>query len=443
MRMTVFWCSRRSRSRSPSHRPAHVAKGPNKEKPTELSRSSCSRSTTSTATSRPSTPGSIVNPATGLAVPAGGAEYFATHMQALGSEDADTYVVSAGDLIGGSPLLSGLFHDEPTIEFMNSIGLDTIGVGNHEFDEGRPSCCGCSTATARTSAAAPNSGTSYTPARPDGCHPVDGCQDGTPFFGSVFQYLAANVDRHEHGQPAPARRTRSSTRRRGEKIAVHRRDVRGHAARRHADRRRRPRLPRRGRHGQRARARAEAAGRRDDRAAPARGRLPERAVLGAGSRTSTPARTSPGPSSSTSSTGSIPTVDVVVSAHTHAPYICTIDGRLVTSASSFGRLITTIDLTIDRTHERRRLGDRQEQRASPRRSRRTPATTELLARYKALSDPIANRVIGTITADIRSARDTPSGANSRRRAADGRRDRGRPARRRRRPRTSAAPSSRS
>ena len=27
----------------------------------------------------------------------------------------------------------------------------------------------------------------------DGCHPVDGCQDGTPFAGSIFQYLAANV----------------------------------------------------------------------------------------------------------------------------------------------------------------------------------------------------------------------------------------------------------
>ena len=32
-----------------------------------------------------------------------------------------------------------------------------------------------------------------------------------------------------------------------------------------------------------------------------------------------------------------PRVDVVVSAHTHQPYICTIDGKLVTSASSFGR----------------------------------------------------------------------------------------------------------
>ena len=57
-------------------------------------------------------------------------------MKALGSENVDTYVVGAGDMIGGTPLLSGLFHDEPTIEFLNSIGVDTVGVGNHEFDEG-------------------------------------------------------------------------------------------------------------------------------------------------------------------------------------------------------------------------------------------------------------------------------------------------------------------
>jgi 5'-nucleotidase len=44
--------------------------------------------------------------------------------------------VSAGDLIGASPLLSALFHDEPTIEAMNLLGLDINAVGNHEFDEG-------------------------------------------------------------------------------------------------------------------------------------------------------------------------------------------------------------------------------------------------------------------------------------------------------------------
>ncbi len=48
----------------------------------------------------------------------------------------NTVIVSAGDLIGGSPLASGLFHDEPTIDVMNAIGVDLNGVGNHEFDHG-------------------------------------------------------------------------------------------------------------------------------------------------------------------------------------------------------------------------------------------------------------------------------------------------------------------
>ena len=44
--------------------------------------------------------------------------------------------VAAGDIVGASPLLSAAFHDEPTIEAMNKLGLDATAVGNHEFDEG-------------------------------------------------------------------------------------------------------------------------------------------------------------------------------------------------------------------------------------------------------------------------------------------------------------------
>ncbi len=86
--------------------------------------------------------------------------------------------MAAGDLIGASPLTSALFHDEPTIEALNSIGLDVSGVGNHEFDEGVDELL-------RMQYGNQLGG--------DGCHPVDGCQDGTPFGGSLFQYLAANV----------------------------------------------------------------------------------------------------------------------------------------------------------------------------------------------------------------------------------------------------------
>src|SRR5688572_11640538 len=68
---------------------------------------------------------------------AGGVGFLATHIRALEATNPNTVVVSAGDLIGASPLLSALFRDEPTIEAFNQIGLDLNAVGNHEFDEGR------------------------------------------------------------------------------------------------------------------------------------------------------------------------------------------------------------------------------------------------------------------------------------------------------------------
>ena len=88
-------------------------------------------------------------------------------------------MVAAGDLIGATPLLSAAFHDEPTIEAMNQIGLDLSSVGNHEFDEG-------STELLRM--------------QNGGCHPVDGCADSTGFAGADFQYLSANVVQESNGE---------------------------------------------------------------------------------------------------------------------------------------------------------------------------------------------------------------------------------------------------
>ena len=71
-----------------------------------------------------------------ICVLAGGAEYLASHVRALRAANPNTLFVSAGDMIGATPLISALFHDEPTIEAFNLMGLDFNGVGNHEFDEG-------------------------------------------------------------------------------------------------------------------------------------------------------------------------------------------------------------------------------------------------------------------------------------------------------------------
>jgi 2',3'-cyclic-nucleotide 2'-phosphodiesterase (5'-nucleotidase family) len=84
----------------------------------------------------PTRPGTIAPDPASPRVPAGGAEYLATHLRTREAENRNTLILSAGDLIGASPLLSALFHDEPTIEAMNKIGLDLKAVGNHEFDEG-------------------------------------------------------------------------------------------------------------------------------------------------------------------------------------------------------------------------------------------------------------------------------------------------------------------
>jgi 5'-nucleotidase len=75
-----------------------------------------------------------------LAPPAGdlgGAEFLATHMDAVRAQNRNTLYVDAGDLVGATPVLSNLFYDEPTVEAANLLGLDVQTVGNHEFDRGQ------------------------------------------------------------------------------------------------------------------------------------------------------------------------------------------------------------------------------------------------------------------------------------------------------------------
>ncbi len=353
------------------------------------------------------TPGRITDPVTGVSVLAGGAEYFATHMKALGSEAHDTYVVGAGDMIGGTPLLSGLFHDEPTIEFLNSIGVDTVGVGNHEFDEGKAELLRMQYG-AHSGGGGRYGGSPYVPARPDGCHPVDGCQDGTPFYGSVFQYLAANVIDESTSNPLlpPYQIVKTST---GERIAfigetfentplvVTPTGVAGLDFLDEADTVNAliPRLKKK--HVETIVLLLHQGGFQN-------------APFSRGFQDVNACENFNGPELVDVVTRLDDEVDVVVSAHTHAPYICTIDGRLVTSASSFGRLITSIDLTIDR-HTNDVVSASATNNVVTQTVDKDAGTTELLARYKTLSDPIANRVIGSITADIRSSRDSPSGQN--------------------------------
>ena len=67
---------------------------------------------------------------------AGKIEYTAAALKEREAENPNTFIVHSGDMIGGSPLISASFQDEPTVEVMEAIGFDAGTLGNHEFDEG-------------------------------------------------------------------------------------------------------------------------------------------------------------------------------------------------------------------------------------------------------------------------------------------------------------------
>jgi 5'-nucleotidase len=116
-------------------------------------------------------------------VPVGGAEYIAAHVNKLKALQPNHVVVGAGDMIGATPLISSLFHDEPSVETLNRIGLEFNAVDNHEFDKG-----------SATLLRLQRGGCKMDGAKID----VNSCQGakvGTPvpFEGAKFQWLSANV----------------------------------------------------------------------------------------------------------------------------------------------------------------------------------------------------------------------------------------------------------
>ncbi|MDW2799439.1 metallophosphoesterase, partial [Clostridium boliviensis] len=64
--------------------------------------------------------------------PVGRADYLAAHLKRRAAENKNTLIVHAGDMVGASAPISALLQDEPTIEFLNRIGVDVGTVGNHE-----------------------------------------------------------------------------------------------------------------------------------------------------------------------------------------------------------------------------------------------------------------------------------------------------------------------
>jgi 5'-nucleotidase len=309
-------------------------------------------------------------------IEAGGAEYLSTHLSRLAARNPNTLIVGAGDLIGASPLLSGMFNDEPTVESLNAMRIDVSSVGNHEFDDGWRELLRIQNG---------------------GCHPERGCKDGTLFKGAAYQYLAANVvfdRRHSQrsGPVLPAYAIRTIGGVQIGFIGLTLQDT--------------PEL-------------VMAAGVRELRFEPEADTANRwvRALKAQKVRAIVVLIHEGGfPASETDYngcaglTGRIAAIaermsddiDVIVSGHTHRAYNCTIDRKLVTSAAAFGRAITAIDLTIDRkTNEV--ISKSAQNVIVTRDVARDPAQTAIIERYRPAYATIAGKMAGTIAGDLTRA----------------------------------------
>src|SRR5262245_4617999 len=303
-----------------------------------------------------------------IPVPAGGAEHMATLVKELRTQQKNTIFVAAGDLIGASPLLSGLFHDEPTVESLSAMGLVLSAVGNHEFDEGRDELLRMQNG---------------------GCHPGKGCQGPHPFTGAKFRYLAAStVDTRTGATLLPAYEVKEFDGIPVAFIGLTLRDT-GKIV-----------MPA-GIAGLEFRDEVETV----NALVPqirARGIEAIVVLIHEGGFPTGDYNECPGISGRIVDIvkGFDKAVDVVVSGHTHQAYNCVIDGRLVTSADKYGTLVTKIDLKVDpRTRD---IFGAQAENMIVRTDvyAKDAEQTALIAPYEKLAKPLASRGVGSVTATL-------------------------------------------
>jgi 5'-nucleotidase len=341
---------------------------------------------------------------------AGGAPYLAKMIKDRQARYGNYQVtVHAGDNIGASPLANSLFHEEPITIASNLMNVDLASVGNHEFDKGAAELLRIQNG---------------------GCHP-DGCT-GAPYAlpdgsttdvypGADFQYLSTNVVRNATGETLfPAYATKRLKSDSGKKFTigflgevlestptiVTPTGVAGLTFQDEADA------------ANRVVQNAKTTGNAAD--------SPDTWVLvihEGGFQSGTAVLNGCTGSLAGSPIADIasrldPRVKVIVSAHTHAEYRCTITAggvtRLITSASSFGRILSDITLTIDD-----KTGELVSASAEntivenattvppaarvPDLSKEDPQVAAVRDQYVTASAPLANRVIGRIQGDLTRA----------------------------------------
>jgi 5'-nucleotidase len=338
---------------------------------------------------------------------AGGVEYLATHLAQLREGHPYSLTVAAGDIVGASPLLSAAFHDEPTIEAMNALHLDATSVGNHEFDEGykeiqRLDAGGC----------LPDG---------DGAANQDSCPRGKSFAGADFPFLAANVV--YSGTNTTILPPYAIKNIKGAKIGfigmtleatpdiVTKSGIEGLQFKDEVETANAlvPVLREQGVNAIVVLVHEGGFPSAKEKWTDANGRTWD--VNANYDYTCDRGGVVSGPIVDIAKNLS-PAIDMVVSGHTHTPYVCDIPDpagqpRLVTSASSFGRLITETTLTYDRrTQDIVRASVQGSNRIVTRDVPKAPAETKIIEAYQELIKPIASKVIGSISTDITTAAST-------------------------------------
>ncbi|MFF5760282.1 bifunctional metallophosphatase/5'-nucleotidase [Streptomyces longwoodensis] len=315
-------------------------------------------------------------------IDAGGVEYLATHLRQARQGHPYSVTAAGGDMVGASPLISGLFHDEPTIEALNKLDLDVTSVGNHEFDEG-----------AKELGRLQNGG----------CHPTDGCYTDTPFEGADFPYLAANVLNEKTGKPIL--KPYWVWKKKDVKIGFIGVTLEGTPGIVSAE----------GVKGLTFKDEVETI----NKYAKVLQRQGVKSIVALIHEGGFPASTAynydcDAPGAGAGISGPIvdiaknvtPAVDALVTGHTHNAYVCTINDpagrpRMVTSASSFGRLYTDTTLTYDRfTGDIARTAVKSANHVVTRDVPKAPDMTQLISKWNTLAAPIGNRPIGYISADV-------------------------------------------
>jgi 5'-nucleotidase len=336
---------------------------------------------------------------------AGGAPYLAKLVkdrQAIYGRRAAT--VLAGDNIGASPLASALVNEEPSTVVSNLMNVDFSSVGNHEFDKGAAELLRIQNG---------------------GCKPVTGCT-GAPYAkesggttkrypGADFQYLAANVvDTATNAPIFPAFGTKKMRTSSNKDVTVGfigevLKDTpsivtpSGVAGLSFIDE-------------------ATAANKAVKDLAAQGVKIPVLVIHQGGAQSGTAALNGCAGSLAGSDIAKIaekldPAIKIIVSGHTHNEYRCTITTngvtRLITSAASFGRILTDLTLTVnDDTGE---LAGVEATNTIVENALNTPGTgvvrvpdpskadpkvQAVVDQYVTASAPLANKVVGRASGDL-------------------------------------------